>query len=342
MTTSPPSSGSESGRGRRGFTLIELLAVMAIVGLLIGFSMGGLARTTQGSALQGSVRLLRSSLQMARRSAVEQGALARLLLAPGSPATLRLETVRDAVTIAFTESEGGTVLAGRNRRATLRGVKLVEGGTVRSCAEFRGEGTVTLDPGEDLVPRRGFSLALDVWPDPDSPGGELASFGRLFVFRMTAEGALAATLECEGAGSLLEIATADGVIAPGVWSRVELHFDGIEVAVHAHGVVEARKAAGDEQVPIRELVLPESTDRLRLGARGFTGFLDEVIYRTLEETQVVELERGVELLLEHPLELRFDDRGRLDSRIFPGGMTLRLRLEEEVRVVTVDRDGVIR
>jgi prepilin-type N-terminal cleavage/methylation domain-containing protein len=327
---------------RGGFSLMEMLAVMAIIGVLLGISLGGLSRTSQGTALDGGIRMARSALQMARHSARDQGALARVLFMPGDPSQVRLELARDAVSMGFGESSGGRVLAGRNRFAALGGATVVAGGSVRNCAEFDGQDTIVVDPADDLNPQRGFVLTMDVWPDSDPMGGELASFGRLFQWKLEENGAVQATFEIDGQGSSLELKTAPGVVAKEAWVRLELAFDGFEALLRVHGVIEATKKVGDANVPLRRLAEGDVSDRLRLGGRGFHGFLDEINYRTMEEAEVIELERGVRLDMENPIEVRFDSEGRLDPRLHTAPLSIPVRLEDERRELKLDLSGVVR
>jgi prepilin-type N-terminal cleavage/methylation domain-containing protein len=63
------------GRGRPaarwcGFTLIEMLAVLAIMGLMMGLTIGAFNHWGRGSRLRGSLLHLKSSMSMARQFAI--------------------------------------------------------------------------------------------------------------------------------------------------------------------------------------------------------------------------------------------------------------------------------
>ncbi|MAG57292.1 MAG: hypothetical protein CMJ83_13445 [Planctomycetes bacterium] len=336
---------------KAGFTIIEILAVMAIISILLGLSAAALMRAGDGQALDVAERQVRATLARVRSASRERSALGEVVLLPGEglgDSRVRVQTTRDAGSWHF-DDEGGRQLGGRNNFARLQGASIVDGGTVRSAAQFKGSGKVTCGrvPGYD--PTVGFDLSFDVQLDAESEGGPLCSFGEAFSLEVDEDGALSAAVQIL-LGSKPIVATSEkGVIAPGTWARVRMAWDGIELMVWAHGVLEGRERAfkeGDEDQTPRLLINPSRQALLTFGGRGFVGMIDEVMYRTVEAEEILDLAEGnetVRLALQSPMRVRFDSEGRLDRRVHEGEVVIRVVTQEgESRQIRIDMTGVIR
>lgn len=344
MRPSRTSTGDFAPRpGAGGFTLIELLLVMLLISLLTGLTVSSLARVAQSSKLDQAWRLVRQSLGDARVSAREASALARVLVVPGSPAQIVVRRGQDAGSWHFDEGQGSRALGGRNLHAQLRGASFSEEGTVRGGVAIGG-GVVECGVSPLYDPVDGFAVALDIRPDEDLGAAGLASFGKTFVLELTEDGGLSATLDLEDEQDPVTVKTPPGLIARQRWARVELAYDGVEVFLRAHGVLEARKkivSTTTQKSGVR-LAAPREDDRLRFGSKTFKGSMDEIVYRTLEEAEVIELDPDVEVGVQAPLEVRFDGDGRLDPRVHEALVRIPLACEGETKEVTVDLAGVVR
>lgn len=334
------------GTGCAGLTILELMMVMAIASMLMGISIASFSRVGRGPAIDIAEREVRHAMARARMSARQQSALCRVVFVNEPAPGIRLTIARDAGSWHFNDIAGSRVLGGRNQTAVVSGAKIVPGGTVRSCVEFAGGGEVVCDPAPGYDPSLGFDLSLDVRPDDDLSGGPLASMGDVFTLELGSDGGIEARLDVAGLpGDRSTLKTPPALLAPGVWARVGLTFDGYEMLIAVHGVIEARRSLVDAQLPgpVR-LQAADARDRLRFGGKGFRGALDEILYRTAEEEDFAPLAQGRGVVFDHgePRFLRFDSEGRLDSRVHGEPVEVAVKDEEARRVVSVDLSGVIR
>lgn len=341
-------SHSQAYASSRGFTLIELMAVMFIASILFGVSIATLNRLSTGPAMDIAERQARGALAQVRLAAREQSALAEVIFEPGDPSIIRTRTTRDAGSWHFDVSDKDRGLGGRNNFARISGAKLVAEGSVRSCLEFDGGDTVKCGRLVAYEPMRGFDLSMDIRPSKKGDGGGLASFGDLFSFELGEDGELVAFVTIEGEGEVVTVKTEKDVVAKDAWCRVRLTFDGIDVRIFAHSVLEAEKRVlkKDQQRPgPRRLDKPERGDRLTFGSKTWDGLIDEVIYRTVDEDEVTPLADGQPVFIDHkiPVRVRFDAEGRLDPRVHDAEVVLKLIDQEgATRSVRVDLTGLIR
>lgn len=325
---------------RGGFTLVELLTVMALGALLMGITAGALARMGRTTALVDAERLIRGALVRARTAARTRGTPGSVVVLPSEqrkPPRLVLAMVRDVATWHF-EGEGSRALGGRNHYALLEGVRRVEGGTLGRCLELTGGARLVCAPDARFDPVRGFSLAFDLRPDAEGGGGLLARFGETFSLSLEDDGSLKAVLVTAGSLEEITLKVAPGRLSRGRWSRLELAFDGLEALLSVNNVVEARR-------PVKEgrLVKPHGQARLILGGSGFSGLLDEAVYRSRQLEEEFELDAALLVPVEGPLEVRFDKDGRLDPRVHPEGpVKIPLELEDEKTAILVEPSGVMR
>jgi type II secretory pathway pseudopilin PulG len=337
---------AERQRSVVGLTIVELLVVMAIASVLMGLSISSFARVGRGPAIEVAEREVRSALGRARMSARQQSALCQLTVSPMPTSTIRLTLARDAGAWQFHDVKGSKTLGGRNNFAQLSGVKIEDGGVVRTCAVFDGGGEVICDANAGYDPTYGFDITLYVRPMDSDSAGPLVSMGDAFQLELTAGGGLSATLDLEqGTAEMGRVATAPGVVAPGVWARVGLFFDGSEIRITAHEVVEALKPLAGENMPGPARLTPlDAKDRLKFGGKGFRGAIDEILYRTAEEEEVTPLATGRAVEFDHASDVvvRFDHEGRLDPRLHTEAVEIAVKDEQERRVIRVDLSGVIR
>ncbi|MSR74904.1 MAG: prepilin-type N-terminal cleavage/methylation domain-containing protein [Planctomycetes bacterium] len=330
-----------------GFSMVELLAVMAILSILAGLSVGALAKAGRGNVLDIGVRRVKSALAETRVNAREKGTTTSLTLLPGDPGRLLLRLARDAATLHFDEQGTSKTPAGRNNHASLSQVNIADGGTVRSAAFFKNKSQVVLPDMPEFDPCSGFRIFLDVWAETEGGEGVLARFGNSFQFSRDGDGALSMHLEVVGREEMLKIATPKGVVPAERWARVEAGFDGNAAWICVHGVEEVRKGvapSGDTRTSWRlQYPLELGAGHLVLGGGGFAGRMDEAHYLTTEEESVIELERGVSFSTEQPLLVQFLADGRLDPRFHQAIVAITVNTAEGGNAgICVDLAGVTR
>jgi len=328
---------------------MELMAVMMIMGILFGLSAATLARLGKGPSLEIADRQVRAALSRLRTAARARAALAEVVFENDAEGygIIRTRTTHDAGSWHFEPGLRGkdAALGGRNATARLSGVEIIADGSLRSCAKMNGGDTIKCAnlPGYDPV--RGFDLSMDIRPDGN--GGTLASFDDLFTFELGDDGELLASLLLVGEGEAKSVKTENGVLAFGEWCRVRIQFDGIDVRLYAHNVMEAELNLLDPQRKgPRRLQAPQRDARLVFGGKTYNGLMDEVLYRTVEEDEAVILADGrvpVGFDLKVPLRVRFDREGRLDRRVHASAIVVRLKDDEgATRDVRVDMTGLFR
>ena len=319
-----------------GFTLVELLVTCSLIAILLGMSVGALARVGRSSVLGASERIIRASLLRARGEAQDLRSPCRVVVTPGGksgPPSVTQVLTRHGVSWHF-EQEGGSVLGGRNRRGTLRGAQSAPGGSLRRCAVFGGDGSVVAEKDPLLDPRGGFRVILDLWPAKESEG-PVASFGDSFVLEIQDDGAVFGRITCTG-DATVELKTAPDTVPKMRWTKLEFRYDGVTVELRVNNVLLAAKAEK------RQLAPPTGQERFRVGGRGFQGRIDEVRYDTLGLGETQDLDPSVEIGFQGPIFIRYDEEGRLDPRFHQGPVVIPLLFEGETVTVTVEGSGVVR
>jgi type II secretory pathway pseudopilin PulG len=320
---------------------MELLVVFSIMAILMGMSIGAFARISQGSVLDSNEKMLRAALMRSRINARTKAALTAVTIIPpdlktGASARLRTAWTVMAGSWHFEEQAGSKALGGRNRHADMRSVSRDENGSVGRCVTFNGGGSVTCDSYPDLDPREGFSLSLDLMPEPEIGGATIFSFGESFTLTMGEKGGLVGTVTLDAESKVVRLETGPWLLEAGAWTRVELSFDGIEVMLRAHNVVEARQKV---KGPLRA---PGPQGRFTIGSGNFKGKIDEVVYRTMIFEDDEELDPDIDIKLQSPVTVRFDVDGRLDPRVHSEDVVIPMEMEDERTTITVKTGGMIR
>ena len=75
---------------------------------------------------------------------------------------------------------------------------------------------------------------------------------------------------------------------------------------------------------------------------GFSGVIDEVVYKTVSELDPFEIDRVVDVNLNYPRTVRFNQEGRLNERFHTEPVLIPLSHEGRTVTITVDMAGVIR
>jgi prepilin-type N-terminal cleavage/methylation domain-containing protein len=333
-----------AGAGSRapGFTLVELLVVMTVLAILLGLTAGALTRAGKAGVLDGAARVIRSGLHRARGLALAGGTLSLVTVTPppapaGGPIVVTTQVSRIAGSWHFDgESDVGVGGDGATLQffGAVSGPGFVRDGIVMTPASRAVAPAIDRAPKQD--PGLGFSLDLMIRPEGpgtiaqfSAPDGDTVSF-RL---RLNDDGSLAAEATVIAEQTDLSLQTRPKVIEMGQWARVAIVHDGVELQVTAHNVVEARVLA-------QARVDVEPDGALRLG--GFAGTIDEVVYRTVGDTDPFEVDGQITTSLTRPVVIRFNRDGRLNERAHAEPVEVPLSHESKTVTVTVDLSGVIR
>jgi hypothetical protein len=314
---------------------------MSILAVLLGLTAGALTRAGKAGVLDGGARVIRSGLHRARSLAIAGSALSKVTVMPsgrldGSPAVVKTLVSRTAGSWHFDESDvgvGGDAPPMRLLGASPAPGFVRDGVAVTPASRVAGP---SIDSAPRHDPRYGFSLELMI--QPESPG-TIARFGggqgdsSAFLLRLNEDGSLAAEATVLAEDSSVSVQTRPNVVEMGQWTKVGIAHDGVELTVSAHNVVEARMVNAHE-------IESAPSDALSLG--GFTGLIDEVLYRTVGELEPFEVDRQVTVDLKYPLSVRFNHDGRLNERFHTEPVVIPLSHEGRTVTVTVDRAGVIR
>ena len=323
-----------------GFTLMELLIVFSIMAVLFGLSIGAFARISRGSLLDANELAVRAALLRSRINARTKATLTSVTVVPadikrGIPALLRSAYTVTAGSWHFEEASGKT-LGGKNRWAMLRSVTRGDEGTVGRCAMFNGGGTIVSEPHADLDPTHGFSFSMDLMVAPENSGAKLFSYGDTFSLQLGEKGDLIGFVTLDAENEEVRLQTGPDVIEPDAWTRVALIFDGLELMVVSHNVIEARKKVSS---PLRR---PKAQERLTIGSGDLKGRVDEVLYQTMIFEEDEQLDPDIDFQIQPPVTVRFDVDGRLDPRVHSGHVVIPMTMEDERVIITVKAGGVIR
>jgi prepilin-type N-terminal cleavage/methylation domain-containing protein len=326
-----------------GFTLMEIMVVMSILAVLLGLTAGALQRAGKSGVLDGAARVVRSALERARVLALQKSALSKITIVPGkqgapfTPPQIRMQVSRVAGSWHFDDADPS--VGGDGATVTLLGAGPAEG-WVRSGMQLTPISRIRTAPvsrAPTMDPRFGFSLEMMV--RPDGPGTLAAFAGESgdssgFALRLNADGSLAAEATVRAEKGSLSVQTRPNVIEMGEWVKVAIAHDGVELTVSAHNVIEAR-------APDLHEVVTEPGDALVLG-NGFSGVIDEVVYRTVSDLEPVNVDQQVEIGLNYPTSIRFNQEGRLNERFHSAPVAIPLTHERRTVTITVDMAGVIR
>ncbi len=326
-----------------GFTLIEILVVMSILAVLLGLTTGALSRAGKAGVLDGGARVVRSALERARLLAFSQSSLSKVTIVPPSraaqfvPGRIQMQVSRIAASWHFDDPDpavggDGSTLSAFGAAPTQGYVR--NGMQLTSVSRLRAP-PISKSPTHD--PKHGF--ALELYVRPDAPGTIAAFAGDTgdssgFALRLNPDGSLVAEANVRADVPTLAITTRPRVIEMGQWAKVAISHDGVELTVAAHNVIEGRKPDVHE-------IVSEPGDALVLG-NGMSGTIDEVIYRTAGDLEPFEIDRQVDVNLNYPTSVRFNQEGRLNERFHTEPVTIPLSHEGRTVTITVDMAGVIR
>ena len=321
------------------------MLVIVIMGIVSGVAIGAFASFDPGSSATRGV--IANALRQARNDAIAHRATARVVIDPATR-TVRTEGYVVCGTWRFESQD----LRGPNDANGLangfEGPFLTEDGYIGKALDLRrgGQGAnakfeIGSDPVFDV--RRGFRLSFAVRPSAlrDS---ELIDLGGVVTAKPRRDGSVEFGLTTRredrlgrtSAGETIKLRTTPGVLVVDRWTMIELRYDRRRVVATANGVPVAERGENRE--------LWKITNALTVGGgRGrFEGCVDDVVLATSRTSETLELPGTVEFAMEAPLEVRFDEGGRLDPIQHAGPVEIEWSLEgERTQTLRVLRVGTV-
>ena len=344
-STQPWKRGPSSRLSVSGLTLLELMLVVVIMGIVSGIAIGAFASFDPGSSAARG--LVANALRQARNDAIAHGATARVMINP-EKRTVRTEGYAVCGTWRF-ETQA---LSGPNEAHGLangfEGPFLTDDGYIGKALDLRrgGQGAnVKFDIGSDPAfdVRRGFRLSFAVKPSAlrDS---DLIDHGGVVTAKARGDGSVEFGLTTRredrlgraSAGETIKLRTTPAVLVAGRWTMIELRYDRRRVVATANGVPVAQRGESRE--------LWEITGALTIGGgRGrFEGCVDDVVLATSRTSETLKLPGTVEFTATAPIEVRFDEGGRLDPIKHPGPMEIEMLVDgERTQTLRVLRVGTV-
>lgn len=331
-----------------GFTLLELMTVMGIMAVVMGLSFGAFQRLGQNEAIPNAERILRSSLNRARATALELRAPAELRFFDGETASVQLIEYQVAATLGFDGEGADVLLAGVNRRAETRGADVVEEGYLQQGLAIGNSETLSLPRSRALDPSRGFVLEFRVRPLGERGDGVVVRHASAVSLELSSDGSGRLTVQPEQGENPVELRTAPGCFAPDRWLLVRASFDGLVASLALNGVVEATGVQlGEDAKPVtKPYRLAKTQDARWVFGGGLGAHLDEVRLLTPGNPEPFQLAGGLRFSQESTRSVRFDAKGRLDASrhadLSEGPLVIEVLDEERSARLTIHRSGVLR
>jgi prepilin-type N-terminal cleavage/methylation domain-containing protein len=331
----------------RGFTLTELLTVLTIVVLIAGLSVGVLVGLPARYEKEQALSSLRSLFQRARAAAIEGGGAS--VRVEGGAVSARgwqlLLLLRFEDVLSSTDGAAVTVRGARGMHA--------KGGGVSTGPGRHGEAAYLEQPGAYLdcgnapllSPQDG--LRIQLWLMAGSiaehpgelPGGyeprellfPIIVKGEEYGLYLRGDYALEARLgRGEGAAPCVR-ETPRGMIRPGVWTEVALHYDGEDVALYVDGLRRELVPDPESDPPPVPPKLTPSDAALVISTpdpqRSLYAVVDELYVRGVFAEGRFELPQWMRL--EGPELVRFDRFGQLDPLHHDGPARFVVYAQEE-------------
>ncbi len=311
---------------RRGVTLIELMVVLSIIGIIFGIGLAFLTSASRDLQFRSTVGQVRTLLRYARSEAIAQHSAAYVEVDPVAR-VMRAVTKRPIGLWHF-EDDACTGAFGLNGK--LSGGERVRGKLGSALALGNKD---SVDCGELPLFRPDQGILIEAWLLLSSTEAQsLFTCEGMYELRVAKDGGLAA----EAGGKEVD---ADGAQVPvGRWFEVKLVYDGNVVVLKQDGQVVG--VSEDDGKP-GELADRGSHFLIGGGDLGMDGLVDEVRVSAILATETRTLPEGVSLAGDAPVQVWFDDRGRLDRDHHSGPVTLVLHWEKESETFTVGWLGTV-
>lgn len=321
----------------KGMTLLELLLVMVLMGVVMGFGIGGFAAFDPGSGA--AIETVRGAL----RSAVNKAKSER------APAVVRIDRTNSVVTprglgvVGTWHFEESAMQGAFGISGLSTGTNLAKG-YLGAAVEFpaginaRVEFDIQKDPSFEFS--EGFAIECLIAPEGGSSAHAI-SVGNVFGLYVLSTGAIRAwfvSADAEGESSGRVVLDSDpALLLPGQFTRVRIEYDRQRLMIWVEGVFVSELEASERVAPIQAPLL------LGGGKKAFVGRIDELVLSAWEAGDPRPLPELVVFDANStPEEIWFDAAGHLDSLRHPKPIELTIIHDDGKRqTARVGRWGTI-
>jgi len=314
---------------RRGLTLLEMLAVLTIVSLMMGLSVGVYLHMNRVFREQGAAAALDVALRQARNAAISAGA----------PAFVEIDVEKRRIvpwvyhTVGFWNFEDRTDFGrttGAYRDAMMRGAELFPEGKVGKCARLRENCFVDLGADPDYDCEDGGYLEAYIRPACYTFIGDNFVFFKKNAYYLKV--GLRGVLVGNAGGKTVQ--SVEYHIVPGRWSKVAMAWDHYSTRLLVDDCLVGLGPGGKTPVSDYPLLVGHETASLE-------GLVDEVRVMSASAGEAVQLPSGYSI--KHTAApwsaVYFASDGTLDIRYHTGPVSITLLKDNRARTVAISMLG---
>lgn len=311
---------------RRGVTLIELMVVLSVIAIVFGIGLAFLTSASRDLEFRSTVGQVRTLLRYARSEAIAQHSAAYVEIDPVAR-EMRAVTKRP---IGLWHFEDDACTGAFGHHGKVSGGELVRGKLGSALSLGRKN---SVDCGELPLFRPDQGILIEAWLLLNSAEAQsLFTCEGMYGLRVAKDGGLAG----EAGGKETD---AEGVRVPvGRWFEAKLVYDGKIVLLKQDGQV---VGASEDDGKAGELVDRGAHFFIGGGDLGMDGLVDEVRVSAILPTETRHLPEGISIEGDAPVQVWFDERGRLDRGHHSGPVQIVLHWEKESETFTIGWLGTV-